>query len=179
MSAVLNSKLLKQFLKKAGESLDGEWLLIGGTLLPALGVDIRSTVDIDFIGLGKKEAAQSLELMELSESLKLPIETVNQAAAFFLNKIGYDKENLLVLHKGKKATIYRPSAELFFKLKIGRLSETDAMDCAHYYKYCASHKDRIDAESLVKLLKASIKKERNKEKQKRLENLYELIKRSL
>lgn len=175
MSVPLNSKLLKQFLKQAGDKLEGEWLLIGGTLLPAVGLDIRATVDIDFIGLGKKEASQTLELMEISEALGLPIETVNQAAAFFLNKIDYDKKDLIILYKGKNAVIYRPSGELYFKLKINRLSQTDAIDCTHYYNYCVSQKDKIDVESLLKLLKSSIKKEQIEEKQERLKTLYELV----
>src|SRR5438552_100562 len=124
----LNSKLLSDFLKLAGIKLKGRWLLVGGTLLPAVGLEIRSTVDIDLIGISDKEAAQSLELMALAESLGLPVETINQAAAFFLKKIGFQEADLLPLHKGKNATIFRPSIELYLRLKIPRLSASDLLD---------------------------------------------------
>lgn len=114
----LNTQLLKKFLKLAGDSLKGDWLLVGGTLLPAVGLDIRSTVDIDLVGLGEREAAQSLELMELAEKLGLGVETINQAAAFFVHKAGYKKADLLTLYKGKSATIYRPSILLYWRLKL-------------------------------------------------------------
>lgn len=45
----LDTKLLKEFLKRAGERLHGDWLLVGGTLLPAVGIDSRSTTDIDLV----------------------------------------------------------------------------------------------------------------------------------
>ena len=43
----LNPKLLKKLLDAAVEKLDGEWILLGGTLLPALGIESRPTVDVD------------------------------------------------------------------------------------------------------------------------------------
>ena len=58
MNTPLNSTLLTEFLKRAGERLYGEWLLVGGTLLPAVGIDVRATVDIDLLGLGKKPATR-------------------------------------------------------------------------------------------------------------------------
>lgn len=144
----LDSKLLKKFLHEAGERLSGRWLLVGGTLLPAVGIDLRSTVDIDFLGIGDEEARQQLELMEVAESLGLPVESVNQAAGFFLKKVGFSERDLILLHQGRKAAIFRPSVELFWKLKIGRLSETDVQDCEHYLRFCKSVGDRIDIAKL-------------------------------
>ena len=76
----LDSKLLKQFLTLATQQLRGRWLLVGGTLLPAVGIDTRSTVDIDLVGLGDKEKLQNLELMKIAEQLGLSVESINQAA---------------------------------------------------------------------------------------------------
>src|ERR1039457_2214833 len=114
----LDSKLMKKFLVKAGDLLKGDWLLVGGTLLPAVGLDVRATVDIDIVSLnanGKKGPIedQTLGLMEIAENLDLGVESINQAAAYFLKKCGYKKEDLISLHKGKKAHIYRPSVQLY------------------------------------------------------------------
>lgn len=170
----LDSQLLSEFLNKAGEKLKGEWLLVGGTLLPAVGLDVRATVDIDIIGLGPSESAQILELMEISEQLGLPVETINQAAAFFLNKISYSKDDLLVLHKGKSSTIYRPSLMLYWQLKIGRLSETDLLDCQHYFHFCKAQKDELNKSKLVKILNASGTTQTVQEKLERLARLLVL-----
>ena len=47
----IDVKILKKFLKIAGIELSGEWVLMGGTVLPLLGVDYRTTVDIDFVSV--------------------------------------------------------------------------------------------------------------------------------
>jgi hypothetical protein len=152
MSHGLDTRKLEEFLIEAGQRLKGEWLLVGGTLLPAVGLNIRPTVDIDLIGLGKEESAQMLELMEISENLNLPVETINQAAGFFLKKIGFKRSDLFILHKGTRSTIYRPSVRLYWHLKMGRLTETDLMDCQHYYNYCLGVKDSVDKTELKKLI---------------------------
>src|SRR4051812_21477644 len=117
-------KVLKKLIQLAGDRLEGKWVLLGGTLLPALGVEYRVTTDIDLVGLGASEQAQTLALMGLSEELGLPVETINQAAGYFLMKLRPFDEHLLILHKGKKAEIYRPDLFLFLMLKIARFSET-------------------------------------------------------
>jgi len=170
----LDSKCLKRFLQLAGDSLRGEWLLVGGTLLPAVGVDIRSTVDIDLVGLSSKEAAQSLELMELAEKLDLGVETINQAASYFVNKCGYKRTDLIPMIKGKSATIFRPSVQLYWRLKIARLSETDAIDCQYYYHYCISQNDPIDHKQLRSAVASAIKSEASSGKLNRLQRLSTL-----
>lgn len=180
MNRPLDSKLLKEFLKMAGSKLEGNWLLVGGTLLPAVGLQVRTTVDIDFVGLGKKESAQSLELMELAESLGLSVETINQAAKYFVEKVGYEKEDLIPLVSGKKATIFRPSISLYWKLKVGRLSETDLIDCQHYLGYCRGQNDKIDEGNLLKILNnaekiTSSSQEQSKEFQARLNLLRKVL----
>lgn len=166
----LNSQTLKKFLELAGKELQGQWLLVGGTLLPAVGLDIRSTIDIDLIGLSPKEAAQNLELMTLAEKIGLSVESVNQAAAFFLDKIKYTKTDLIPLHKGKKATIFRPSFELYLQLKLARLSPTDAIDCRSYYQYCLNH-DKMDAKKVSDILQTAQRKTSEPEKAARLKDL--------
>lgn len=171
----LDSKLMRSFLKSAGDSLKGEWLLLGGTLLPAVGLNIRSTVDIDLIGLGATEAAQGLELMEVAESLGLSVETVNQAAAYFLKKVGYSRKDLLLLHKGKSAIIYRPSVELYWRLKVARLSESDFSDCQHYYQYSRDQKETINAKNLRQIVASAMHSAVSLEARRRLKQLEAII----
>lgn len=171
----LNTALLKAFLQKACDKLKGRWVLVGGTLLPAVGLDIRSTVDIDLVGLGTQGSAQDLELMELAESLDLPIETINPAAAFFVRRAGVRDSELLPLIKGKSATIYRPNAELYWKLKLPRLSEADELDCRHYLHYCRAQKDAMDEKAIRRLVLTELKSVSERDKMVRLERLLALL----
>ncbi|OFZ15982.1 MAG: hypothetical protein A2Z20_03190 [Bdellovibrionales bacterium RBG_16_40_8] len=141
---------------------------MGGALLPALGLEVRSTVDIDLVGCGKKEMGQTLEIMKIAEDLGLPIDTINQAATYFLNKVGYKKNDLILLYKGRKAKIYRPSLELYWKLKLNRLSETDAKDCYHYFNYCLENNDLFDKRKFLKRLNLLIESESSRDKSIRL-----------
>jgi hypothetical protein len=170
----LNAKLLRQFLQAAGEKLRGEWILVGGTLLPAVGLDIRSTVDIDLVGLGESEAAQTLELMELAESVGLSVETVNQAAAIFVKRAKVKPDELLPLVKGRSAQIFRPSLALYWRLKTPRMSESDLVDCQHYFHFCRAQKDTVDLRALLRQVEAEIKNAQRTERLPRLKVLLAL-----
>lgn len=171
----LNPELLEKLLKLASDRLTGEWLLIGGTLLPALGIEIRATVDVDLIGLTEKESSQTLALMEIAESLGLSIETINQAAAFFLQQISYKKTDLIKLLSGKKCTVYRPSVWLYWSLKLKRLSSTDLLDCTYYFQYCKVHNDKIDLHRLQDIVDEALHKKNSEEKRERLKKLKSLV----
>lgn len=119
---------VRAFLALAGERLDGEWLLIGGAAAAAWFAHSRTTEDIDMIGLGGTQQ-ERFALMELAAEAALPIEAVNSAADFFVRRIDDWREHLVVLHRGSRATIYRPDATLFVLLKLSRLSEVDLGDC--------------------------------------------------
>ena len=95
----LDASLLKKFLKAAGDQLTGEWVLVGGTVLPALNVDVRSTTDIDFVGLPVDTTREQLKLMQIAEDLGLPIESINQASAYFISKISGFEKSLVLLHQ--------------------------------------------------------------------------------
>jgi hypothetical protein len=166
----LDSKLLNEFLEIAGQHLTGDWLLVGGTLLPAVGIDSRATVDIDFVGLTASERSQTLEVMDIAEKLSLPIETINQAAAYFVDKVSPKKADMIILKKGKRANIFRPSCEFYLKLKCERLSQSDLQDCMMYYEFCKKNGDKIDGASIKKHLNA-VSKQQTGEKLKRLKQL--------
>jgi hypothetical protein len=179
---VLNKRLLEKFLKLAGQNLTGEWILIGGTVLPALGIDHRVTVDIDLIGRTKAEQSQTLKLMELAEELHLPVESINQAGAYFISKLGPLKEkDLVVLHKGRNATIFRPSLALFLRLKIARLSESDLADCLEFIKLAKKLKEPLrndKKENLIADLQLKIEKTEEPARKKRLQDLLLAIERA-
>ena len=172
----LDSALLKKFLLVAGEKLSGQWILVGGTLLPAVGVDARATVDIDLIGLGPAESAQTLELMTIAESLSLPVDTINQAAAFFLNKVGYREADLLLLHEGSNAKIFRPSIALYIKLKSARMTESDFIDCKNYFSFCEKNGDLVDKKIIATTIARALKKAASEEALARLQQLKRALK---
>ena len=171
----LNAAVLQEFLVAAGSKLRGRWLLIGGTLLPAVGLDVRSTVDIDFVGLGSREAAQGLELMELTEALGLPVETINQAAALFVKKANVRKKELLPLFEGSSATIYRPSAGLYWRLKIPRLSDSDLLDCNHYWRFCQLAGDRLSARETQRTVEKELDAKPSPDRLRRLKKLLQIL----
>lgn len=179
MKTPLDSKRLKEFLTLAGDQLSGDWILLGGTLLPAVGLNVRTTVDIDFVSLGKTDNSQTLALMTIADSLGLPVETINSAASFFLEKLSYSKEDLLVLHKGRTAKIFRPSVSLYWRLKLARLSDSDLVDCQHYYNFCMSQKDPINIKELEQSLTVALKNNPTKEKKDKLSKLQKLLASSL
>jgi hypothetical protein len=172
----LDSALLKKFLHFAGEKLSGQWILVGGTLLPAVGIDARATVDIDLIGLGATESAQTLELMTIAESLSLPVDTINQAAAFFLNKVGYRESDLLLLHEGDNAKMFRPSAVLYIKLKSARMTESDFIDCKNYFSFCEKNGDFVDKKIIATTIARALKNSASEEVQARLHDLKRALK---
>ena len=127
---------MKKFISIALQKLEGEWILIGGTVLPVLGIDLRVTVDIDMVSLDSKSSNRnSLQLMEIAESLGMPVETINQAGAYFLSKIDDVRDHLILLEESKKCKIYHPDSYLFLKLKIARLSESDLEDCIAFIQH--------------------------------------------
>jgi hypothetical protein len=119
---------IQGFLELCGDRLEGEWLLVGGGAAAAWFAPARTTEDIALIGLGGTQA-ERFALMDLAAAAQLPIEAVNSAADFFVRRIADWREHLVALHRGARATIYRPDATLFLLLKIQRLSEIDLEDC--------------------------------------------------
>ena len=150
MSRLLNEKTLKRFLQLASERLTGEWVLLGGTVLPLLGRDYRSTTDIDFVPVGEVSMSENLKIMQICEELGLPIETVNGAAQFFLSRIPHFKNHLILISESVRSKIYRPNLYLFIELKIARLAASDLTDCLEMLK--------LDFESLSATQKKFLKK---------------------
>jgi hypothetical protein len=175
----LTKEILQKFLQQARTHLKGEWVLIGGTLLPLLGLDYRSTTDIDLVGLSAREQGQALSLMELAERLGLPVETINQAGAHFLNKIPRFKNHLILLEKGLSAKIYRPDLYLYVALKIQRLSESDMNDCLKYLEFSISEEETGQLQKALACIEKELKKTQPIEKARRLRQLHGAFEQSL
>ena len=125
---VLDRERLDEIVTAVCDRLEGEWLLIGGALVALWLAPRRTTEDVDIMGLGGT-TAERLALMQLAQSLGLPVESVNSAADFFVQRIPDWRDHLVPFRSGLKASVLRPTATLFLLLKIGRLDEQDLEDC--------------------------------------------------
>ena len=171
---MINSKLMKKFIAKVLTNLEGEWVIIGGTVLSLLGIDERVTMDIDMVAINNKQSnSQSIKLMEIAESLGLPVEAINQAGEYFLSKVDGFQDHLILFAESKKCKIYRPDAYLFLKLKLARSSETDLRDCMAFLRH-NQEEARTFKKEISKLLKQFMKSA-PAEKQKLLLELEELL----
>lgn len=171
---MINSKLMKKFIAKVLTNLEGEWVIIGGTVLSLLGIDERVTMDIDMVAINNKQSnSQSIKLMEIAESLGLPVEAINQAGEYFLSKVDGFQDHLILFAESKKCKIYRPDTYLFLKLKLARSSETDIRDCMAFLRH-NQEEARTFKKEISKLLKQFMKSS-PAEKQKLLLELEELL----
>lgn len=167
----IDSKLIKKFTSLALKKLDGDWVLIGSTVLLALNIDHRSTMDIDMVPTSAIGRDQTLLLMDIAQELEMPIESINQTGAYFLRKIKNWQTRLVLIGESKKVRIYRPNGTLFLQLKISRLSPSDLEDCLQMLLFCQKTKEKIETEFLSKIIKTQIESKIEPEKLSRLKNL--------
>lgn len=170
---VISKELLDQFFELASEKLSGEWILLGGSVLPYLGRPIRATVDIDLATISLRGGEQQLELMEIAESLSLPIEAVNTAAEFFVRKIPWFKNNLVHMYSKGDFCVYRPNVNLFIQLKLPRLSESDLEDMLEFLKFAGEIEEPIHASFLEQLMSKEL--EKGDHRMNRLKSLLEAL----
>jgi hypothetical protein len=134
---------IRAFVALAADRLEGEWLLVRGAAAAAWFAPGRATEDIDLVCLDAAQAGR-LALMQLAAEASLPIEAVNSTADYFVRRIDGWREHLVVLHRGARATIFRPDVTLFVLLKLGRLSEVDLDDCLGAIAHASAHDEPID-----------------------------------
>ena len=171
----INKKLLTRFVKMAGDRLKGRWVIIGGAVLPLVGVHQRVTVDIGIVGPPDAGQEQTLVLMQISESLGLPVEAINQAGAIFLHKIEAWERNLVVVHRGKSAAIHRPDATLFILLKLPRFTESDLADCLEMLKVARARSEDLDILRLRRAIRSNLDRSPSEEKSARLQSLLRAL----
>ncbi|WP_447970518.1 hypothetical protein [Nitrospira sp. M1] len=169
----ISKELLDRFFELASEKISGEWVLLGGSVLPYLGRPIRATVDIDLATTSLRAGEHQLELMEIAESLSLPVEAVNTAAEFFVRKIAGFENNLVRMYFKGDFSVYRPNVNLFIQLKLPRLSESDLEDSLEFLTFAGEIKEHIDVSLLEKLISKELQK--GDHRMNRLENLLEAL----
>ena len=174
---MISTKLMIKLMERAQNSLEGDWILIGGSLLPLLNIEHRVTTDIDLIPLnpGMTSNQSTLNLMQLAEDLKLPPEVINQAGALFVSQKKPTPKDLVLLSETKKCKIYRPSGSFYLLLKFERMTESDLADCLEWLKWCQKTKEALDKKKLVTHLKKKISHERSHPKKDRFERLLKLL----
>lgn len=173
----MTAKILEKLIGKALENLQGDWVVIGGTVLPLVGVEYRSTVDVDMIPMQDKGNESLLALMELANDIDLPVEAINSAGMFFLKKIPDWKKRLVLHAESKRCRIYRPNLDLYLELKISRFSESDESDIAAYLKWHQKQGLDFDVEQASQILRREIKKIKDAERSLRLAKLQKALSR--
>ena len=124
----LDRRRIETVVQAVADRLDGDWLLVGGALVALWFEPGRTTEDVDLVGIGGG-AERRLELLGLASDLGLPVEALNSAADFFVERVPGWRDEVEVLRRGKRGTVYRPTPTLFLILKAGRLSDRDLLDC--------------------------------------------------
>jgi len=171
----MKKKLIKNVIQKICDRLTGDWILIGGAVLPLLNASDRYTQDIDLVGPKSSIQTETLALMQIAEEEGLPIEAINQAASYFFYKIeGWEKE-LKLIQKGKKANVYRPTATLYILLKLSRFTESDLEDCLKMIQYAKTIKEKIDQNKIKTAIQKRLQVEQEQSKIGRLKKFLDLI----
>jgi hypothetical protein len=149
----LDTEAVRALLAEAERRLTGDWLLVGGALASIWFSPGRVTEVVDLIGLGGTNA-ERLALMELASSVGLPVEAVNSAADYFVQKTPGWQAELEVLRATERMRILRPTPTLFVVLKIGRLTEQDLDDCLLLLDFAEREGLLVDRERIATTLSA-------------------------
>lgn len=142
----------KLFLDSMIAELEGDWVLIGGSLLAVINAESRLTSDIDLCSIDELSNEKRISLMKLAEQAGLSIEAINPAADYFLKQIPNWKNSLVILQNGSKGNLYRPSLELYIALKLARSTDTDIKDCISFLNWHVKNNLSFDREKIKQML---------------------------
>jgi hypothetical protein len=124
----LDRERIDAALQVVVDRLPGDWLLIGGALVAVWLEPRRRTEDIDLVAV-RGTGAERLALLGVASDLGLPVEALNSAADFFVERIPNWLAETELFRQGSHGRILRPTPTLFLLLKLRRLSGTDLDDC--------------------------------------------------
>lgn len=172
---MMTATILKKLIQKSLLQLKGDWVIIGGTVLPLVQAEYRSTMDIDMLSVDDPSNESMLALMNLASQLNLPVESINSAGMFFLSRIPDWKKRLVVHAENKKCRILRPNLDLFLELKLARFSESDESDIIAYLKWHKKNKQDYNSKQCQRLIKSVIRKQQPDNHHKRLQELLNLF----
>lgn len=125
----------QNFLNNVVAELEGEWVIIGGSLLAIINAESRVTSDIDLCSIDELSNEKRINLMKIAQQSGLSVEAINPAADFFLKQIPHWRQSLVLLQTGAKGCLYRPSLKLYIELKLSRSSSTDFTDCISFVRW--------------------------------------------
>ncbi len=149
---MITSEQYQNFIGRVVDELEGDWLVIGGSLLAMINSEYRVTSDIDICPIDEMTNEKRLHLMDIADQLKLPIEAINPAADFFVRQIPNWKSSIVLMKKGKKGLLYRPDIELYFNLKLSRQSQSDVEDCILFLNWHIKSHLRFNKNTLLSLV---------------------------
>ena len=101
---MITAEQYQNFLIKILDFLEGDWVVIGGSLLALIKADSRVTADIDLCSIDELTNEKRLSLMKLATEVGLNIEAINPAADFFLNQIPNWKSSIILYKSGIKGS---------------------------------------------------------------------------
>jgi len=148
VSPRLDRRRIQELVESAADQLDGDWVLLGGSLAALWFTPGRVTEDVDIVSV-VDEPERRYALLDFAVAAGLSPEVVNSAADFFLRRIPGWADDLEVLHQGSRGRIMRPTATLFLLLKVGRMSEADLEDCRALFAEAVRSGWPVDAARVV------------------------------
>ncbi len=170
---MITSEQYQNFIGRVVDELDGDWLVIGGSLLAMINSEYRVTSDIDICPIGEMTNEKRLHLMDIADQLKLPIEAINPAADFFVRQIPNWKSSIVLMKKGKKGQLYRPDIELYYNLKLSRMSESDIEDCNLFLDWHLNQKVKFNQKVIIDIVNEKQKTSSNPQLTRLLKKLLE------
>lgn len=153
MTTSLDHPQLLHILAEAAERLEGDWLVVGGCAAAVWFDADRTTEDVDLVPIVDSNAAR-YQLLELAETLGLPVEALNSAADFFVRRIDGWQDDLVLFEQGRRARIFRPGPALFLQLKLRRLTDVDLGDCEALLRHLQLEGEAVDVTLVLAALVA-------------------------
>ncbi|HEY1079697.1 MAG TPA: hypothetical protein VGE46_06350 [Bdellovibrio sp.] len=150
---MITAKQYSDFVNSVADTMEGDWVLVGGALIAILLPGTRVTADIDLCPIGELTNERRIELMRLAQASGLSLEAINPSADFFLRQIPNWKSSLVIFKAGKKGNLYRPSLDLYIQMKCSRLSESDLSDCLAFIEWHKTQNIIYDKAIIENLLK--------------------------
>lgn len=135
----MDTKTINEILGYLCETLGGDWLLTGGSLV-RLGFDgNRGTEDVDLVKIRHSQLTDEAAKNALFQWLLqrgLGPEWVNSAVEPFIREVREWEDELILFRSGSLGQIFRPNLTLFTYLKLRRGSDIDLRDIQQALPCC-------------------------------------------